>query len=319
MESSNSSPAKPAASSPKRARLTFGAKVVVSVLLILWLLTSVDIGDLVRRSADLNWAWLLACLPLLLAANVMQALSIRVLLADQALSLRALTKIAFLSWAWGTLTPSRVGEYSAVYYLKSMGVPPISSAACTFLLQILSLVIYGVLAGLGLFLMLETSSSSLLVGLAAICILGVTGVFMQRTVVGMCYCIFPRRFFVRYIVPLYRMLMRMRHPEVFIQVLFYQGLRVLFPFLVFQCVFIAVHAEAEFIWVVVINSIARIGSLLPISVAGLGVRESIQFGLFVQYAGVQGEDVIAAAFWSNVLSYSISFVSVAWLKGKRAV
>lgn len=319
MESSNSSPEKSAFSSEKRAKLIFGAKVVVSVLLLLWLLSSVDLTELVQRSVDLNWGWLLLCLPLLLAANVMQAFSYKVLLADKSLGLSALTRITFLSWAWGTLTPSRVGEYSAVYYLKSMGVTPFSSAACTFLLQMLSLVIYGLLAGLGLFLMLDTSSSSLFIGLAAIFVAAVVGIYMQRTVVGVCYRIFPRRFFVRYIVPLHRMLLRMRHPKVFCQVLVYQILRVLFPFMVFQCVFFAVHTEAEFIWVVVINSIARIGSLLPISVGGLGVRESIQFGLFVQYAGVLGEDVIAAAFWSNVLSYCISFVSVAWLKGKRAV
>jgi uncharacterized membrane protein YbhN (UPF0104 family) len=98
----------------------------------------------------------------------------------------------------------------------------------------------------------------------------------------------------------------MRRPEVMAGIVGTQLVRLLLMFSASYSLFRALDVAVPLTDIVTVNSVARLFSLLPISISGLGVREGVQTWLFHQVSGIDAAAVVAMGIWMNVITYGLA-------------
>jgi len=76
-------------------------------------------------------------------------------------------------------------------------------------------------------------------------------------------------------------------------------------------------ARVDYFEICSVNSIARIASLVPISINGLGVREGIQIYMFNRFSNIPMQIVASMGIIFNAIIYISAFFCVVCLKSRK--
>ena len=141
-------------------QLQTALKIAASGLLLWYIISRITLNAVLEalKSADMRYAPLIVLVFLLSFA--IKAVNYRLLTsAARTISIAKLLKISMLSWAAGMFAPGKIGEFSAIYFLKNEGVPLGAATAASILDKLVTISTLTAIAAAGLLMYLDTATA----------------------------------------------------------------------------------------------------------------------------------------------------------------
>jgi uncharacterized protein (TIRG00374 family) len=218
-------------------------------------------------------------------------------------SFKPVLRCSLLSWGYGKFFPAGLGEFSFAYFLRKHGVIPGQSTAVVLVDKVITFMILFAVAFFGLSIVLRQDSATYFLLLVAICLLfALVLVFSSfgRSVI--------KRFILRKYSPIFTgfskslfYLLKSKWASLFV-VAVITALRWAIGFFITYLIFRSLGLDVPYLVLAGVMSVTSISALIPISIGGLGVRESVGVVLFLQY-GIPGHMAAAAMLLDTALSY----------------
>lgn len=252
-------------------------RIILSIAILLFLLRKIGIEKVIVTFTTINLRFLpiiifLGYLPLLFAI-----INLRILLTPFKIKVptKKLIKYYLLSWSFGTFVPAKLGEFSLVYFLKKEGLNIGPATVICILDRLITIFIISLLALFGLFNFLTRIQAiyftTLIFGI------GFISYILIFTQLG-------RGFIKRYLLRSYSSIFKDFSKTINIYFTSYNHILILNGIITtikwtLMCVlvyitFLAFNQNIDFISVLLLNSVVSLISLIPLSMNGIGIKES---------------------------------------------
>ena len=287
-------------------------KMLIGVAILFTLLYKVGFGNVYANLLRLNLFYIPLVVIVLFFINLIGAFKLSFFLPPFGIKLHFLKvyHYYFLTSCFGMFIPGRIGELSLVYFFKREKVALGMGTAITILDKIISMGATLTIAVAAIFLFFDFGTSIKIVLMALIPFIGAVYFIFSN---------FGRMLLKRFILRKFESkfhgfskalfcLLRDNPSAVLMNVLlsFIKWLaNALFLFILFY----AIGQNVGFLHIALINSIMVLVSFVPISVSGLGIKESAGVFLF-SLIGVPAAVSSSALILSLVINYLVAFLYV---------
>ena len=286
-------------------------QVLIGILLLAFLFWKVGIKDFISVLKKVNVHLLLITLLILIASHLMGTLKISTLLKaiGQKLPFLYLFRATTLSFSLGFIAPGKMGEFSILLFLRNKNISYGKGLAAILIDKVLTFLIVSLFALIGLLFYLDFRYFFLVLGI----ILALFSLLV--------YAIVSKN--LRYLVKKYILRKYAKHFKGFSNtclILITKGkkgilLNIMFSLFKFMLMclsiwvlFRALGFSVFFPFVIFINSIIIILTLIPITFSGLGLREVSGTYLYQLVTGVGLAVTLNVVLISTVLRYFTGFV-----------
>jgi hypothetical protein len=284
---------------------------MLSALLISIIILKIGIKDILNEISRIDVFFIILIFAMFLLLIFVEAFTIKIL-SDKIrfIPLKKMFVYYLLSWSFAVFFLGRIGEFSLVYFLGKEKINVGRAAAITIINKTITLVSLAFVSMIGVVYFFGIIESIKLLSLFALILASFFVILLNHKV----------RFLVRkYILRKYETKF-----EGFSKTFFYfirsKKKAILANFLMtfvkwslnalmYSLLFFSMGENVSLLFIIIIESISSIVSLLPISIGGLGVRESIGIYLFTR-VGINPETSAAVYFVFLAMTYLISLVSV---------
>ena len=199
----------------------------------------------------------------------------------------SIVQIKFLEWmkyflitfSIGLIIPGKLGELSIIYFLRKKNVDIGASTALTVINKLITVIIFGIIALIGFFLIFNSNDLIIAFVLSLLFILGVLFLFSKLgriLVKKMIGDLFKQ---VDVFYSTFDNLCKKNKDKLLISVIV-TFLRPLFNGLIILLSFKAIGIDVSLMYAILVNALTIIASLVPITPNGLGIREGIGAFLF---------------------------------------
>jgi len=278
-------------------------KVLVTIIILIILFYKIGTENIVDVLTKLNIWVLLLVIPLKLITLVLNALNITFLLQgiEKKISFTKTFILTNLAWSIGLFFPSRIGEFSLVFLLREHKVTYGQTTAIALLDKIITVIVLSTFSLIGIILYYNLYSamqfSVVVLGFTVLLFIG----FHHQT----------RHYIRKYILRKYATIFTkfgstmkkvMKNKRIVIYNIVVTTTKWVTSFLAIKIIFHAAGVTPSLIDVTLISSIATMVSLIPISIAGIGIRESAAIYLFSQL-GIAWETTLIVFVMAMVFNY----------------
>ena len=284
-------------------------KILVSIIILYFLISQIGFDKIIQTLSGTNLSILLLAVPLKIVALLLTTLNISVLLKGikKKISLWKLFITSNLAWSIGLFLPGRLGEFSLIYFLKKHDVTIGEGTAITLLDKISTFIVLSIISVLAIVTYFDFNTA-LKFGtiLLIILVLSIVMLSSSRT----------RDFIKKHFLKSYSKLftgfneslkMILHQKVLFCTNLLITTIKWFFSFLLIKIIFTSLGVQVSIIDVSFITSLAMLISLIPISIGGLGVRESIAVYLFNNLS-VKPEVTLSVYLINTLLNYLFGFL-----------
>jgi glycosyltransferase 2 family protein len=258
-------------------KLTFIIKAVISFAILLILFTNIEINQVLRVIASFSLPLILLALSVILFSLVLGAFTFKILLHPlrTKISFGKIFHYSIISWSAGLFVPGKIGELSLIPLLKKEGVSLGEASAITLLDKVITLIVLSFFSIIGFFLFLEEQTTLFLSALLIISILIIFFLMMNQTFQNFLKKKLLKKF-SKELEDFYKhtSLFFKKEKTLLLLNFIVTFLKWYLISLIFYIFFISLNQDISLFSVFLINSILIIITLIPISIGGLGVRES---------------------------------------------
>lgn len=298
--------------------LSWALRFILGVGILSALIFKVGITEILSTVGTMN-LYFLPVIILLYFANLFFG-SVNIMILMKHLSKRPKLHEIFsyymLSWGVGLFVPGRVGEVSLVYLLKKKKVPLGEGFLIFVLDKFISVAFLAIISSIGFFLFFDLSTAIWLLSLI-VSILVVGGLLI--------FSAFGREGIKKYILRTYSKKFKgfsillkefiWKKPHLLLLNFLNTGLRWTVSAVIYYFSFLS-FGESIPLWVVIlVTSITSVMSFVPVTISGLGIRESVAVYVYTrpavqQHLGVTLDaSLVATAYLLIVIcSYSIAAI-----------
>jgi len=289
-------------------------KLIITIFLVFFLIFKIGLDSIYNAFLQLNIFYLLLIVPIFFIVFILGAINIAILLIPLKHNLKFsnIFKYYSLSWAAGLLTPARLGEFSIIYHFNKHKMSLGSSTAAILLDKITTTLLYILIGLIGIVLFFYNENMKifliflilyLLVFIAAIL------VFISEKGRNLVKNIFRNRFkkftgFSKTMLLYFKKRIDLVIYNVIITII-----KTLFMVLTVYWLFLGFGTHISFWLVFCITVLGSIVSFLPISISGLGVRESLVIVLYAN-VGVPASIVFSNYLITNTMNYVFALLLI---------
>lgn len=298
-------------------------RVAVSVLLISILFYKVGFKEVYENLLTVNPFYLALMIVVVFMSFLITSISIKVLLSPlklRKLRLKKLVWYSMLTYAISRFIPGRIGDLSLVYFLKKEDIPIGKASAIVLMDRIIMFFVHFILASFGFFIFfpsivaIRLTCISILIFVVLIFFIiwkkgrGIVKKYILRKHSEM-FTGFYRTFSSYF--KHYKHILLINMGLSLVKVLFF-GLMICFAFFA-----INQQISVSILTIMIISSITNILSLIPITISGLGVRETSAVFMFSEL-GVLPEFTMSAYIILLFIRYvSSGILLLVWTWSKK--
>jgi glycosyltransferase 2 family protein len=301
-------------------------KFLAGIAIVAYLVFLVGIGNIISEFQKVNLLYVPAIVIIIIFSVVMRIINFRLfLLPDEKgrqISLAKLAWINLVSWAAGTFTPGKLGEFSSIYLLKEEGISTGKSAAISVLNKAITIAALFLLAIIGLIKYFGIGSSWKMITALVLILLLPYLLIMNRPAWNLAKRILRRfiqkyeKSFVGFANELQTYLTKRK------MLIFYNFLVnlawIAVSTLSLMLAFSSIGQDTSFVDVALINSIGTATSLVPITIGGLGLREASAIILFGTI-GIGQSITLSAHLIITGIVYILAAATALLFLGKKRV
>jgi uncharacterized protein (TIRG00374 family) len=291
-------------------------RIIIGVLILGLLLYSVDISKIYENLIKLSIFSLILFILTYFVAWFFTALTTKIIISPLGFKINffKLFRIRAISWCIGQLLPGRIGEFSLVYLLKKQNISTGVGGVIFVLDNIITLVILFLISIIGFFTFFTVQQSLQLI--AIVCILFIIGSFFIFSKMG-------RKLITKHILRKYSFIFEgfsknlfsffSKHYKYLILNLFVTLIKWVCISFIFYLLIILFGGSVPFHYVFLINSMTTIISLIPITLSGLGLRETSAVYLY-SLVNVDGGIILTIQLIYLFINYIFAFFALTLYK-----
>ncbi len=290
-------------------KTSFILRLFIGIAILYFLLNNVGFQKIYQIIFKTNPYYLILAILVYILILIVGMINIKLLLLGKGYK-NSIWKDYLLSWALGFTGLGKIGEFSLVYLMKKKGIPIGDGFAITVIDKIISIIVLAIILFFGIFIFFDkTNSIKLIICIFSIIIAIIIALLSNNS----------RKIIKKYILRRYS-----NKFKGFSKTLFYylkKRRRILFLNIILTVIkwfltsiflfilFISIGIIINPIYILVICSITSLISNLPITISGLGVRETTAVFL---YSKIGIETSIVAAVYSTALLiyYTIALIVI---------
>ncbi len=290
-------------------KLVFPFKILISFLVLFLLFKNIGLSEVYGQVRSVNGAYILGIVLLLIIVWIIGTLNIFILIrsADIKIKFSKLFKFFLISWSIGSFLPGRVGEFYLLRLMKKEGVGYGPSMAVSVMDKLLTFICLSILTVIAFVVLLPTENMINLILVILGCFLlflismsgkvrGILRKYVLRKYAGK-FKGFSKTFFF-YVKKRKKMLLLN---------LLLTFVKWLFSAVAFFIIFLAFGVKISLFTVLIITSATTLLSFVPITMSGLGVRESIGIFLY-SLIGVEKTLVFSNYILMDIRNYFPAFL-----------
>lgn len=291
-------------------------KYIFSIAIIAFLIYKTGISSIYSIFKSFNFVYLLIILPLFAIVMLLGVVNIKVLMIplNREIKFIKLIKYYLLSWSMGLFAPGKVGEFSIAYFLKKHDVHIGEGFALSLIDKLLTFVCLFLLSIFGFFIFLDKKVVLLIIlTVSILLILFITSFYFDRS-----------RNTLRKILPniilinlkgfskLFKNYLR-NHKLLLFTNFMITFLKWIISFIITYFAFSAYNLNVPLITIIIIGSITKIVSMIPISISGLGIKEGTAVYLFGKY-GFDQSIVLITYLTLTIINYLTAIMTLLSIK-----
>lgn len=289
----------------------FIVKLLIGLALLGILTYKIGLKELGVAFSQFNWLYTIPIAAVYGIQIILGGWRLKVIIKSlkKAIDFWTLCKYHQLSWSIALWIPGKIGEFSIIYLFKNKGIPLGKGSAVTVTEKITSLIALGLIALSGFLLFFTIKEAAVLAGILIILVVGSVAAIMNKHV---------RLFIRKVILRKYEKLFSGFHSTLkdylknywlMFKVTVISLVKWIIASLSVYFAFLGLGVNVPFWIVVVITAMTIIISLIPISISGLGLRESAAVVLYSRL-GVEAPAVLVSQIILLGFSYGIGIITV---------
>lgn len=294
-------------------------KIAVSGALLWFIVNRITLDAVVEalKAADVKYA--IPIVAVFLLSFAIKAANYRLLTAAaKNISFAKLLKISMLSWAAGMFAPGKLGEFSAIYFLKKEGVPLGAATAASILDKLITISTLIVIAAIGLLTYIDTVTAIKVTATAAVAVAAAVMLIIAPQSRLLIRKFILRKYESRFAGFSEYFFGYIKEKKLLL--LYNYGLALLWTYASAVMIWLgllSVGIKAPVTTILLINSASIIVSIIPVTVGGLGARETAAVLLF-EKAGYAAAPILGGYLVITIVSNLLALlVSVAAVAGKK--
>jgi len=292
-------------------------RFVIGISIILFLLYKIGISQILDTLADTKVLIFIIAYVFLLLSHFLDSINVYIFFDTLKNKIRFKDFFAYYTHARiaSLFLPGRIGDFSLTLFTKKHKVSIGESSAALLLDKIITLVMYSLFAAIGFYVLLNINIVVYLIGLGLIGIIILflmlnknVRLFVRRRILGKRAIIFKgfSKFFFN--------IMKKHKIRLLLNIL-NTFLRITVLSIIYYFIFLSLGIKLSLISIVLVEAIISIVIMIPITINGMGVKESVGIFLYGQ-VGVSNEVTAARYVLSIILYYSFAFIMYLITKNK---
>lgn len=280
-------------------------KVAVGISLLFTLIYIVGTKNIYESIKSINISYYPAIILGFFIFILISVFCIKVLI-DVTIPFNNLLRYYSLSWVFGLLLPSKIGEFSLAFFLKKESIPLAKGLSISLLDKVISFLIFFIVSSFGFFLFFTPLQS---LSLIVICLFILLFFILFLTLnYDRMFFFLPQKYIsilkdftkeIRYFFRYYR-------GRIYLN-LFLSTIRWGINALILLLIFLSLGVSVNFFVIYTINAIIALVSLIPITINGLGIRQSIGVLLFSKI-GIESVIALNMLLIQLILTYAFAFL-----------
>lgn len=300
-------------------KLLIGLKLLFGFSIIFTLFYKIGFVKIYNVLITTNIYYFIFFLLIILITNTLSIVNINLLLRaiGYKLPFIRVLKYYYLSWSFGMFFPGKLGEFSLAYFLKKENISFGEGIVISLIDKIITFIVMSALATIGFFLFLEKGQAIRLMILLVL-ILAISLIFLLTNK--------SRSLIKKYLLRKYETIFA-RFSQTFFYIIRHRiGILILNYLITVLRIFIAAlgtfmlfssfNQHVPLFYVMVLNAVVTISGLIPITVNGLGINQSMAVILY-SLVGVDAAitaGVFTIILIANYLSALLFFSSAGLIK-----
>lgn len=276
-------------------------KIIVGVGVLLYLVNKIGLENINEAFLKFNILYLLPYVTVHITSFFTAAINIK-FLSDRikVINFRKIFRYNIISWSFGQFVPAKLGEFSIIYYFRKEGMKFGEAAAIAVMDKAITTVAVAFIAVIGLTVYFKFFTPAFVVIYLVLVLFGI--LFFDKLALMAKKHLLKGFFskFSEFIVVVEGYIKNQR------AILIGNAALTFVKWMIMSIgsyyLFLGFGHEVGFINILLINSIGTIVALIPISLAGLGVRESVTVYLFTTL-GVPAEIALSVALIQLIINY----------------
>ncbi|MBI5797811.1 flippase-like domain-containing protein [Candidatus Woesearchaeota archaeon] len=286
-------------------------EVSIAVIVIVFLLSKINLEEVIELLKAININWIIVGLGVYIISILITGYSLKALFdSKKQIPFGEWMRFYLMGFSLGLILPGRAGDLSIIYLAKEKGFDIGESTAITLTDKLITLIIFGIIAALGLFTILK--SSQLYLGLIVAIIFISSGLFIFSS---------PGRKLARKIMGKYagsfqgfhRTFSNLIHnhkDKIAINTII-TLLRPLGNALLIIIIFKAMGLNISLWYAILINAVTLIASLIPLTPNGIGIKEGIGVYLFT-LINIPAEASVGVYFIIILMNYATGIIGTTY-------
>jgi uncharacterized protein (TIRG00374 family) len=291
--------------------IKFIIEIIICIGIIAYLISKLDLPKLIEILKSVDYIWIIFTAVIFLFYIIANAYSLKILFdSKKRIPMLEWLKIYFIGMSLGLVLPGRAGDLSIIYFTKEKGFEYGESTAFTLTDKLITLIVYLIIASIGVFTILK--SSELYIGLIIALLLILGGLF--------CITPFGRRIITKIIgkysekfrgfYNTFKFLAKSHKDKIFVNLLITLT-RPVTNGIIMTLVLYSMNIQVPFFYLILINAMGLIVSLIPITPNGIGVREGIGAYMF-SLIGVSLENSLSMYLILIAINYSFGIIGATY-------
>ena len=290
-------------------------KVSIAAIILLFLFRKIGISKIVETISKTTHIQIFISIAYVLMLIILGALNFALLLKiiKRKIKFIILLKCYVISWSIGFFSPGKIGEFSIVYLLKKRGVPFGEGSAIAIIEKLESITSLAIMGLLGL-IIFEKKFTLEIITLVTIAL-----IITSTLVISNKFRYFIRKYILRGYAKLFNgfsgAISEIKKNPLIIISLLAVSMKFIITALATKMVFQIYSINIPFLSVLAITAITSLVAFIPISISGLGVRESIAVYLYKQI-GVNSAYALTTQLIFTIFVYLIAALMLIWRVNK---
>ncbi|MCP3682763.1 MAG: flippase-like domain-containing protein [bacterium] len=256
-------------------------RLVLGIAILAILVYNVGFTGVIDAITSLNPIYLPAIAAYYVVFFVLATAGFKLLTAPLAnIPFKKLFKHYCMSWAVGLVMPGRIGDFSIIYFLGKEGIKTGQATSIALLEKVLTMIVLAAIAVIGFFTFLTLTQA---IWLVVILVLGFSlfvamlftglGRVLVRKILGK-----HQKKFAGFSTTLNYFLKKQK--KRLLLALIFAFLRWIASSLTIYIIILALGQHVDFVSVILVHATVIMVSMIPLTMAGLGIRESAAVFLF---------------------------------------
>lgn len=302
--------------------LSVAIRIIIGLLIIIFLLYKLDFIKVYQTILKINLIVILLILLHYTITVLMNTLNLKVLLTSLNLKIKFLDllKSYLLSYSFGRFSPATLGEFSLIHFLKRRGIEYGKGAVTAVIFKSMVFIILSIIGILGFFLFFPAKQAIKITLFLIILIIIFSFSLISNKI---------RKLIKKYILRKYSSKFKgfsknlfyviKKKKRILLLSSFIYFIRLLLGAFLIYLIFLSFNIKLPIFIIMIINAMGLLVSLIPISISGLGIKESTTVFL---YSTLGISAIISGSIYLLLTSFYFiicGIILLTYLKKKRKI